>query len=327
MPQTLTVVQAPIGGAAADHPEVVAAVTEAAQGALAAGAVADSRAIVGGGTLSLVALHGAGERDAAVHGAAWAALEAGAQAAKGIGAPGLGGGLPVDAFHGTLRGTGLSYAEIVMTDRPSGPIVVLLASESPVGMLNLPLTRAFGNPFTTPRLVTEPGMRRGFNFEVHDLAEPRKRMFSAPTDLHDLLAYVAEVDRYVLKSIVTAEGVTVAAASLERRADVLGLASGEDWPVAIVRAGGDGPTVEELLAAFRPHIVQLPGGWVAPTQPRILAFHVAGERLLDPIDLFADPSFDGLLRAQGPFTPRRTEVAADDGGVADREDAGWWSER
>ncbi len=327
MPQTLTVVHAPIGGAAADHPEAVAAVTEVARGALDAGPVTDSRAIVGGGTLSLVALHGAGERDTDVHRSAWDALEAGTNAAKAIGAPGLGGGLPVDAFHGTLGGTGISYAEIVMTDRPTGPMVVLLATESPVGMLNLPLTRAFANPFTTPRLVTERTMRRGFNFEVHDLNEPRKRMFSAPAELHDLLGYVAEMGRYVLKSIVSAEGVTVAAASSERRADVLGSSvvgrsAGEDWPVAIVRAGGEGPTVDELMAAFRPHIVQLPGGWIAPTQPRVLAFHVAGDRLLDPIDLFADPAFDGLLNVEGPFL--RGPAAA---GGADNDDAGRWSER
>lgn len=323
MPQTLTVVHAPIGGAAADHPEVVAAVAEAARQALADGPVTDSRAIVGGGTLSLVALHGAGERDAEVHRALWDALEAGTQAARAVGAPGLGDALPVDAFHGGLRGTGLSHAEVVMTERPSGPMVVLVATQSPVGMLNLPLVKAFANPFTTPRLVTEPSMRRGFNFEVHDLDEPRKRMFAAPADLHDLLRYAAEVDRYVLKSVVTGEGVVVAAASVERRADVLGEDAGDDWPVAIVRTGGDGPTVDELMAAFRPHIVQFPGGWVAPTQPRVLAFHVAGERLLDPVDLFADPSFDGLLRAQGPFIPREDAAAGSDG----EGGSGGWTER
>jgi len=315
MPQTLTVVHAPIGGAAADHPEVVAAVFEAAREALAAGPVTDSRAIVGGGTLSLVALHGAGERDTEVHRAAWAALEAGMRAAKAIGAPGLGGALPVDALHGTLRGTGISNAEIVMTDRPSGPMVVLLASESPAGMLNLPLAQAFANPFTTPRLVTEQSMRRGFNFEVHDLDEPRKRMFSAPTELHDLLAYVAELDRYVLKSIVTAEGVTVAVASAERRADVLGSDAGDDWPVAIVRAGGDGPTVDELMASLRTHIGR---------GTRVLAFHVGGERLLDPIELFADASFDGLLRVQGPFARQASDGST---GGDDRGDASRWSER
>lgn len=322
MPQTLTVVHAPIGGAAANHPEVAAAVTEAAQGALS-GPMTDSHVSVWEGMLSLVALHGAGDRDAEVHRAAWDALEAGTQAARAIGAPGLGEGLPVDAFSGTLRGTGLSYAEIVLTERPSGPVVVLLGPGAPVGMLNLPLVRAFANPFTTPRLVTEQGMRRGFNFEVHDLDEPRKRMFPAPSELYDLLACVADADRYVLKSVVTAEGVVVAAASVERRADVLGRGAAGDWPVAIVRTGGDGPTAEELMAAFRPLIIQLPGGWVAPAQPRALAFHVAGERLLDPTDLFADPAFDGLLRAQGPFTPPPSEDTATTGA----DEAGRWSER
>lgn len=326
MPQTLTVVHAPIGGAAADHPEVVAAVTEAARGALASGPATDSRVITGGGAVSLVVLHGAGERDAEVHRAAWDALEAGTQAARAVGAPGLGDALPVDALDGTLRGTGISYAEIVMTERPNGPMVALLGAESPVGALNLAVAQAFASPFATPRLVTEPTMRRGFNFEVHDLDRPRKRMFPAPAQLYDLLASVAQVDRYVLKSVVTSEGVVVAAASVERRADILGRDAGGDWPVAVVRTGGDSPTVEELIAAL------------GATPARALAFHVAGDRLLDPVDLLAHDSPQGgpqqgwEARGRGAAQPSFVLREGDGDHAGDTDaaaaaDLGGWTER
>lgn len=335
MPQTLTVLHAPIGGVASSLPEVASAVEAAARRALA-DAPGDARAISRDGMLSLALLHDAGEGDSGVHEAAWDALEAGTAAARAIGAPGLGDGLPVDAFPGTLRDTGIALAEIVLTERPVGPLVVLLAAGASLGLYNLPLARAFADPFTTPRLVESPSLRRGFIFEVHDLEQPRKRMFAAPAELHDLLATLAQSHRYLLKSIVTPEGGVAAVASTARRSDVLGTAGGGDMPVAIVRTGGDAPTVEELLGALRtPQVVRAPDGRIAPMLPTAVAFHVAGARLLEPVDLLARPEFEAthrkvrnvreLLRAQGPFAPRADGDAEDVPGGA--EDAGRWSER
>lgn len=349
MPQTLTVVHAPIGGAASGTPEVSAAVSEAARVALAGDVVRDSYAVAHAGMLSLVLLHGAGEGDAGAHRAAWDALEAGTDAARALGGAGLGDGLPVDAFTGSLRGTGISVAEVVLTERPSGPVVVLLASGVSLGVLNLPLARAFADPFTTARLVESPSLRRGFIFEVHDLDEPRKRMFAAPAELHDLLAVLAESDRYLLRSIVSAEGGVTAVASSSRRAEVIPGAR-DDAPVAIVRTGGDAPLVEELLAAFAtPQIMVgadgaltslLPAGIeddVSPGMPSVVAlgFHLAGQRLLPPADLFAGAAFEGtrrkarnvasLLRAQGTFAPRT--VRGDEGASGSAGDAERWSER
>lgn len=348
MPQTITAVHAPIGGAAAPRPEVARAVEEAARAALAGGPASDAWVRAHHGMLSLALLHNAGERDAGVHRAAWDAVDGGLEAARRFGAPGLGDGLPVDAFPGSLAGTGISVAELVLTERPVGPVVALLASGVGLGALNLPLARSFADPFTTPRLVESPSLRRGFHFEVHDLEEPRKRMFAAPAELHDLLAVAAESRRFLIRSVVSPEGITAAVASSARRAEVLG-SGDDDAPLALVRTGGDAPAVEELLAAFRTPPLVWSGGRVVPLLPAALddpgvpraaglvalAFHVAGERLFAPADLFEGAVFEdarrrardvaGLLRAPGVFAPRAAEPEERAAGLGG--DAGRWSER
>ncbi len=337
MPQTLTAVHTPIGGSAADTPEVTIAAREAARAALADGALTDSCVLVSDGALTVAALHEAGEGDTDVHRAVWNALDGAMAAARAVGAPGLGDGLTVDAFSGTLRGTGLSLAELVMTERPSGPLVLLLGAGTSVGAFNLPLARLFADPFSTPGLVHAPDLRRGFNFEVHDLQEPRKRMFAAPAEFHDLLRTLAETDRYLLQRVVTAEGSVVAVASSARRADVLGSAATDDSPVAIIRTGGDAPGLEDLLGILRtPQVTRLADGQLGVVTPRAFALHVAGSRILEATDLTAGADFEGtrrkvrnvagLLRAQGPFSPRavgaRDAVEGASGGDPKR-----WSER
>ena len=334
MPQTLTVAHTPIGGAAAGASEVATAVREASRAALADAALTDSSVLVADGALTVVALHDAGDGNTDVHRVVWNALDAAMSAARAIGAPGLGEGLTVDAFTGSLRGTGLSLAELVMTERPAGPLVVLLGTGASVGVFNLPLARLFADPFATPGLVHEPGLRRGFNFEVHDLDEPRKRMFAAPAELHDLLQTLAEVDRYLLQRVVTAEGGVVSVTSSSRRADVLGSAAHEDAPIAVVRTGGDAPALEDLVRVLRmPQVAWRGDGRLRPVTPRAFALHVAGSRLLEAADLTVGADFEGargkarnvsgLLAGQGPFAPRRggTDEGASGG------DPTRWSER
>lgn len=347
MPLTLTVVHAPIGGAAAVLPEVATAAVEGARSALGP---PEESAYVGSahGMLTVVLRHEAGERDGDVHRAAWEALDAGMQGARAIGPAGLGDGLPVDAFPGSLHATGVATAEIVLTEQPVGPVVVLLGNGTATGAFNLPLLRGFADPFTTPRLAQAP-LRRGFIFEVHDLEEPRKRMFAAPADLYDLVATLGDSARYLVKSVVTAEGALAAVASSSRRSDILGPSALADCPVAIVRTGGDVPTVAELLTSFEtPQVVSTPTGALAtvapvglatpalgPSVPSVVAlgFHLGPEALLPPTDLFAGPAFEGarrkarnvasILGAGGALTPRVASASSD----APAGDAGRWSER
>lgn len=334
MPQTLTVAHTPIGGSAAGVPEVSSAVHEAARAALADAALTDSSVFVADGGLTVAALHEAGEGDTDVHRVVWNALDAAMSAARAIGAPGLGEGLTVDAFSGSLRGTGLSLAELAMTERPLGPLVVLVGDGAAVGVFNLPLARLFADPFSTPGLVHGPGLRRGFNFEVHDLDEPRKRMFAAPAELHELLQTLADSARYLLQRVVTAEGGVAAVTSSARRADVLGSAAREDAPIAIVRTGGDAPGLDALLRVLRtPQVTWQGGGQLDAVIPRAFALHVAGSRLLEGADLTAGSEFDdarrkarnvaGLLGAQGPFAPRQAGVDEGTSGGDPKR----WSER
>jgi fructose 1,6-bisphosphatase len=252
MPQTLTVAQALVGGFAGGGPmpeEVVVAARSALARAVEAGVLWDAHAHAHGSMLAVVLSHEAGEGDGDVQRAAWDALAAAADAARDLKLHRAGHGFTVDAFPGTLAGTGVASTELVLAERPSESVVVLLGAGAPAGALNAPLVRAFADPFSTQRLAT-PRMRRGFMFEVHDAAAGRKAMFAAPADLYELAACLAEPGRYAIRRVVTAEGIVAASASAGDPSGAPGGADAAESPVTLVRAEGDFPAVREVIAAF-----------------------------------------------------------------------------
>lgn len=334
MPHTLSAVHGPLGAPALVSPavraEALAAAGESLAEAVKAGSLHDARAELHGDALVLILAHSRGEADSEVHRLAWDALAAGAAVLRRF-APDTGRGVVAEAFPGHLSGTGASSAELVLNERPTGPLVLLLGAGVAAGVFNLPLVRAFADPFTTPGLVQAPSLRRGFNFEVHDLDQQQKMMFAAPAELHDLLACVASPGRCVVKRIVTPDGGIAAVTSTDQRAQLAGTAPADDAPLAIVRSGGDAPALREVLSPFMtPSVVQAADGRLAVTAPlRVddeaplqlahphlfaLGFEWVEGRLTDVVDLFADDSFDDaradaaqlreVLAGQGPFHPR-----------------------
>jgi D-fructose 1,6-bisphosphatase (EC 3.1.3.11) len=123
--------------------------------------------------------------------------------------------------------------------------------------------------------------------------------------------------------------------STERLNLMAGKYIGKDDPVAIVRAQSGFPAAGEVVEPFAfPHLV---GGWMRGSHngplmpvaqrdatpvrfdgpPRVIAlgFQVADCKLVGPVDMFDDPSFDRsrqltsevaeYMRRHGPFEPHR----------------------
>jgi len=328
MPQTLTVITAAIGGHAGATPTEV---VDAARGHLAtvvtAGLLTDAHAYPVDGTLALLLSHDRGERDAEVHAAGWEALVAASDVAVRL--HGAGSDLRTDAVPANIADGGPAVAELTLNERPSESLVVTITSAGGAGALNLPLARAFADPFNTPGLVLTEALHTGFSFEVHDLLERRKIMFITPEETYDLLAFAGSSSRYAIKRIATRESGEVAAASSAHPSTASTSAA------AIVRCHGGYPTVGETLEPFTlPQL--LPGGergtHLAPWRPTALAsahgarfdgpssvvalgFQLTDGMLGAPRDLFADPAFDAaraeaervadVLRRHGPFEPHR----------------------
>ncbi|HAG07827.1 MAG TPA: fructose 1,6-bisphosphatase, partial [Peptococcaceae bacterium] len=194
-------------------------------------------------------------------------------------------------------------------------------------------------PFNTIGLVIDPNMHCGFNFEVRDLIENKKIVFSAPEDIYDMLVFIGAPGRYTIKRIFhRGTGEIAAVSSVQRLNLMAGRYVGKDDPVCIVRCQSGYPAVGEVLEPFaHPHLVS---GWMRgshsgplmpvalkdahPTRfdgpPRVIAlgFQLSDGKLVGPQDLFDDPAFDNArklandiadyLRRLGPFEPHRLHL-------------------
>ena len=290
-----------------------------------------------GDDLELIMTHRRGEEDSEIHGLAWETFRRAADAAREMGLYGAGQDLLSDAFSGNLRGMGPGFAEMEIEERPSEPFVVFMADKTEPGAFNLPLFRAFADPFNTAGLVIAPRLHRGFTFEVMDVQEGRVVDLDCPEEMYDLLALIGTTGRYVIRRVYTREEPrdVAAAVSTTRLNLIAGRYVGKDDPVAVVRVQSKFPALGEVLEPFAtPHLV---AGWMRGSHhgplmpvaegdarpsrfdgpPRVVAlgFNVREGKLIGPSDLFADVAFDrarrialevcDYLRRHGPFMPHR----------------------
>ena len=92
--------------------------------------------------------------------------------------------------QGMSRGMGPGVAEMEFEERESDPVLVFMADKTEPGAWNFFLYKIFADPFNTAGLVIDPSMHKGFVFEVHDLIEKRRIMFTCPEEIYNLLAYI-----------------------------------------------------------------------------------------------------------------------------------------
>lgn len=228
---------------------------------------------------------------------------------------------------GTNGGIAVQSADLTFDERPSEPVLCLLADKAGAGTMNLSLYRTFADPFNSPSLLVDPAAFQGFRFVVVDRTTDERKAFDLPDDLHWLLAVAGDGSRYVIEQVLSrATGEPAAAASC-----------GDD-PVAIVRCETGLPSVGEALEPFA--FPQAVAGWgdgsyagpLMPVStnddmasrfdgpPRVigLGFQVAGGRLVGPRDLLSDRAFDDArrtaleaarwMRGHGPFAPQRARL-------------------
>lgn len=238
-----------------------------------------------------------------------------------------------DSFAGNVRGMGPGVAEMEFVPRKSEPVIVFMADKTSPSAFSLPLYKIFADPFCSAGLILDPKLHDGFRFEVLDIEEGRRIQLDAPEELYDILALIGIVSRYLVKRVYRKDGEIAAAASTEKLSKIAGEYVGKDDPVAIVRCQSGFPAVGEVLEPFAfPHLVPgfMRGSHNGPLMPvaqadahprrfdgppRVIAlgFQLNGSKLVGPVDMFDDPSFDGArrktneiadyMRGHGPFQP------------------------
>ncbi len=339
MKMTLSVIKADVGSVAGHtrpHPDMLAKADECLAAAKAQGLLIDFRVARCGDDINLIMTHQHGPLHEPIHRLAWETFMACTAVAKRLHLYGAGQDLLVDAFSGNVKGMGPGVAELEVVERPSEPVVILMADKTSPGAWNLPLYKIFADAFNTPGLVIDPKMHEGFAFTVLDVKKKAVITLACPEEQYDLLMFLGAHGRYMVKEVRRkVDNELAAVASTDVLSEIAGKYVGKDDPVCIIRAQSGLPAVGEILEPFAfPHMVE---GWMRgshhgplmpvafhqanPTRldgpPRVIAagFQLAEGTLIGPIDLFDDPAYDearrqanvaaDYLRRHGPFEPHR----------------------
>ncbi len=316
-----------VGGHTTPHPKMIKAAKERLFKGVEEGIINDFMVARCGDDVSLIMTHDKGENNEDVHRLAWEAFQKAAEVAKELGLYGAGQDLLVDAFSGNVRGLGPGVAEMTFEERPSEPIMALLADKTEPSAFNMPIARIFADPFTTTGLVIDKRMHDGFIFEVVDVKENKRILLRTPEELHDLLAFIGDITRYAIKRVYSKnESIGIAAViSTEKLALIAGKYVGKDDPVALVRLQSGLPAAGEVTQPFA--FPMLVSGWMRGSHwgpwtpssmnysnttfydgpPRIVAlsFQVKNGRIVGiedeprigehiPVDVFADPVWDAV---------------------------------
>jgi len=336
---TLTVIKADIGGYVGHssmHPEIMAYGNEQLEKAKGRGLLIDFHVTRCGDDLQLIMTHDKGEGNDRIHRLAWDTFMGCADCARKLKLYGAGQDLLSDAFSGTVRGMGPGSAEMEFEERVSEPVLIFMADKTSSGAWNMPLYKMFADPFNTIGLVIAENMHEGFTFEVHDVKGHKKVTFNTPEEIYDMLVLIGAPSHYAVKAVRhRPSGEIAAVSSTDKLFEVAGRYVGKDDPVLIVRCQGKFPAVGEALEPFAfPQAVE---GWMRGSHfgplmpvplrhanpsrfdgpPRVICmgFQISGGKLVGPVDMFDDPSFDEsrrraneaaeYFRRHGPFEPHR----------------------
>lgn len=341
---TVSVIKADVGGFPGHHsvhPDLMKSAEKDLLKAAKKKLLVDFRVACCGDDIQLIMTHRKGADDERIHRLAWDTFMNATEVAKKLGLYGAGQDMLATAFSGNIRGLGPGVAEMEFTERISEPLVVFAMDKTEPGAFNLPIYRMFADPFNTAGLVIDPAAHMGYRFEVWNIVDDKKVIMSLPEEMYDIIALVGAQSRYVIKRIYPKKesklpyDEPVAVVSTEKLYKVAHKYVGKDDPVAVVRSQSGLPALGEVLEPFAfPHLVS---GWMRgshhgplmpcsvedshPTRfdgpPRVIAlgFQLSDGRLVGPVDLFKDISFDGArkkaneiaeyMRRHGSFEPHR----------------------
>lgn len=343
---TLSVIKADVGGFVGHtniHPELIETAKDRLHNKKEKGAIIDYHVSRCGDDLELIMTHNGGCGSAAIHELALNIFRSCRQVARDLKLSSAGEDLVGNAFKGSVSGMGPCVAEMEFEERTSEPVLVFMADKASAGAWNLPIFRAFADPFANSGLVLDPVMQEGFTFRVVDLKEKKAVRLSCPSEMNLLLALIGVTSRYLISDVFrNTDGEIAATVSTETLGSGSEGTTRNDDPVAVIRCLDGFPAVGEALEPFAfPHLVS---GWMRgahcgplmpvpfyeanPTRfdgpPRVVCagFQLSYGRLIGPHDMFDDPSFDNsrrladtvteYMRRHGPFQPHRLGIGETD---------------
>ena len=265
MPEKVTVslIKADVGSVAGHskpHPSMMEVARNTLKEGVGSGLLEDFYVTRCGDDMELLMTHRNGENSKEVHELAWNAFMAAASEAKRMKLYAAGQDLLTDAFSGNVRGQGPGAAEMEFEERPTEPMLVLMADKCGPSAYSLPISKIFMDPFTTTGLVIDPRAHLGYDVEVVDVVDHKKVLMSSPAEMYDILALIGDTTRFAVKRVLHRDIGIAAVVSTEKLNMLAGKYVGKDDPVMLVRCQSGLPAVGEVLQPFA--FPQLVAGWM-----------------------------------------------------------------
>jgi fructose 1,6-bisphosphate aldolase/phosphatase len=238
MPEKVTVslIKADVGSVAGHskpHPKMMEIADSTLEKGVRDGLLVDYYVTRCGDDMELLMTHRNGENNKEVHELAWNAFMAAAAEAKKMKLYAAGQDLLSDAFSGNVRGQGPGAAEMEFEERPTEPMLVLMADKCGPSAYSLPISKIFMDPFTTTGLVIDPRAHLGYDIEVVDVVDHKKVVMSSPAEMYDILALIGDTTRYAVKRVMHREIGISAVVSTEKLNMLAGKYVGKDDPVML----------------------------------------------------------------------------------------------
>lgn len=260
---TVSLIKADVGSVAGHskpHPKMMEVADSTLSKGVADGLLVDYYVTRCGDDMELLMTHRNGENSKEVHELAWNAFMAAASEAKKMKLYAAGQDLLTDAFSGNVRGQGPGAAEMEFEERPTEPMLVLMADKCGPSAYSLPISKIFMDPFTTTGLVIDPRAHQGYDLEIVDVVDHKKVVMSSPAEMYDILALIGDTTRFAVKRVVHRDIGVGAVVSTEKLNMLAGKYVGKDDPVMLVRCQSGLPAVGEVLQPFA--FPQLVAGWM-----------------------------------------------------------------
>src|SRR5919107_1943981 len=161
-----------------------------------------------------------------------------------------------DAFTGNVKGMGPGVAEIEMEERPSEVFCIFAADKTEPGAFNFPFWRIFVDARSNTGLLINEKLASGVTIRILDVMNGKIADLKMWEDKAELEASLMYPGRYVVHSVMSADGEQILSASTDRLHNIAGTYVGKDDPIAIVRTQKNFPATEEAGSAFNdPHYV------------------------------------------------------------------------
>ncbi len=260
---TVSLIKADVGsiaGHSRPHPKMMEAASLMLDKGVKDGLLNDYYVTRCGDDMELLMTHRNGENHKDVHELAWNAFMAAAGEAKKMRLYAAGQDLLSDAFSGNVRGQGPGAAEMEFEERPTEPMIVLMADKCGPAAYSLPISKIYMDPFTTTGLVIDPRAHLGYDLEVVDVVDHKRVVMSSPAELYDILALIGDTTRFAVKRVMHRDIGVAAVVSTEKLNMLAGKYVGKDDPVMLVRCQSGLPAAGEVLQPFA--FPQLVAGWM-----------------------------------------------------------------